>query len=202
MPYKIAAIILAAGRSERMGADNKLLADIGGKPMVSHVVENVVQSGANPIIVVTGHEAEIVKKILSNQSLEFVENPNYTNGLSTSLKAGIEALGGDVDACLICLADMPLVTSDTLKALMAAFAPDEGKSICVPIHENQQGNPILWGRAHFPDLMKLSGDQGAKPLLADNPAAIAKVEAGPEVLRDADHAAALAALRREMGNGH
>jgi len=198
MPYKIAAIILAAGRSERMGTDNKLLADIGGKPMVSHVIDNVIQSGADPIIVVTGHEAENIQTTLANQSLEFVENPNYAKGLSTSLKVGIETLGDDVDACFICLGDMPLVTAKTLKALMAAFAPTQAKTICVPVHENQQGNPILWGREHFPDLLKLSGDQGAKSLLADNAAAIAKVEAGPEVLRDADHAAALAALRREM----
>lgn len=198
MPLKIAAIILAAGRSERMGADNKLLADIGGKPMAAHVVENVIASGADPIIVVTGHDAENVKKLLLNQSLKFVENPNYAKGLSTSLKVGIEALAEDIDAAFICLADMPLVTSDTLKALMAAFVPSQGKTICVPMHENQQGNPILWGKQHFPDLMELSGDQGAKSLLADNPAAIAKVEADQSVLRDADHAAALAALRREM----
>ena len=114
MPHKIAAIILAAGRSERMGLENKLLAEIAGKPMLAHVVENVLASGADPVVVVTGHEAEKVEKALLNQNLNFVDNPQYMNGLSTSLKVGLAALPDDVDACLICLGDMPLVTGGIL----------------------------------------------------------------------------------------
>lgn len=202
---EIAAIVLAAGTSERFGEDNKLLAELQGRPMLCHVVEHVSASQAAPVMVVLGHQADAVRAAVLNQcvnvtqDVSFVKNSNYAKGLSTSLKAGITALGPQIDGALICLGDMPLVGPALLDALIAGFDPAAGKSIVMPVHERQQGNPVLWGRAHFAALADLSGDQGAKPLLAQNEERTARIDAGPQVLRDADHAAALAAFRLELG---
>ena len=92
----IAAVVLAAGRSTRMGAENKLLADIGGKPMVRRVVEAALASRARPVLVVTGHQADGVRAALAGLEVAFVDNPDYAVGLSSSLKAGIARAAGRV----------------------------------------------------------------------------------------------------------
>lgn len=181
-----------------MGDDNKLTANIGGKPMIAFILDALHQSGISQTYVVTGHDAEGVKKALLNQNIKYIKNNHYNNGLSTSIKAGIDALSDDIDGVMICLGDMPLVSTDDIKALVAAFTPDDGKSICVPVHERQQGNPVLWGRQHFATLAALDGDRGAKALLDQFADAVIEVDASASVLRDVDHAAALAAIRREM----
>lgn len=198
MPHVIAALVLGAGSSERFGADNKLLANIAGKPMIAHVVDNLLEAGADPVIVVTGHGGQEVQAAVLNRPLKFVENPNYANGLSSSIRIGIKALPEDAEAVLIALGDMPLVKPDELKALMEAFDPDRGASVCVPVHERIQGNPVLWGARHFDALAALSGDSGAKALIDANREVTVRIEMGPSVLRDVDHAAALAALRLEL----
>jgi len=104
---KIAAIVLAAGQSRRAGEQNKLLAEFGDAPMISHVVRSAVDSDACQVIVVTGHEAGLVQKTLENYRAEIVFNPEYDSGMASSLRIGIQAVSGEMDGALILLGDMP-----------------------------------------------------------------------------------------------
>lgn len=162
---RIAAIVLAAGQSRRMGGINKLLASVGGKPMVRHAVDAAREGGVAEIVVVTGHEADAVEAVLAGSGARFVHNPDFAAGLSTSVAAGIGALGPDVDAALVVLGDMPYVTGAHLRRLIDAYAPLEGRAIVVPTVAGKRGNPILWDRRFFGAMRALSGDVGAKHLI-------------------------------------
>ena len=163
-PPKIMGLVLAAGKSTRMGA-NKLLADLGGKPLMRHCVEALLASNVKEIIVVTGNEAEGVKDSLKPLAVSFIHNPQFAEGLSTSLKCGIDAVRADADGVLICLADMPLIDAATVNQLVSAFDTAEHRSICVPTYNGVRGNPVLWGRQHFKPLSALEGDRGGKRLM-------------------------------------
>jgi molybdenum cofactor cytidylyltransferase len=160
----IAAVVLAAGRSSRMGAaSNKLLALVDGRPLVRHVVEAALGSRASRVVVVTGNQASEVRAALAGLDVTFVHNSSYAAGMSTSLKAGLAAVGPD-DGALICLGDMPRVRSEHLDAIIAAFAPDD-TPIVVPTCARKRGNPVLWGRALFAEIAALRGDIGARALI-------------------------------------
>ncbi len=196
----IAAIVLAAGQSTRMAPYNKLLvADRGGKPMICRVVDNVLSSRARPVLVVLGHRGEEIRAALGGRPVTFVPAPAYAEGLSASLKAGIAALPPQSAAALVCLGDMPLVTGRMLDRLIDAFDPDEGRAIVVPTHQGKPGNPVLWGRGFFPEILDLSGDVGARPLLARHQELVAEVElADDAVLRDFDTVDSLATLPQRL----
>ncbi len=195
----IAAVILAAGRSSRMGAENKLLADVGGKPMVRRAVEAALASAARPVIVVLGHQSARVRAALNGLDITVVENPDYAEGLSTSLRRGLDALPDDVDGALVGLGDMPRVTAAEIDRLIAAFNPLEGRAICVPSAGGKRGNPVLWGRAFFPEMRQVTGDTGARALIAAYGEAVCEVPmAGDGVLVDIDEPQALAALRSKL----
>jgi len=173
---EIAAILLAAGQSSRMGATNKLLGTLGGKPLVRLVAEAVLASKAGHLIVVTGHEAEKVCAALSDLDAEFVHNPQFAFGMSTSVRAGFASLPEGTDAALVCLGDMPTITSEMLDALIAAYDPVEGRAIVVPVHDGKRGNPILWDHRFSEEMQELEGDKGARGLLAEFAHLVAEVE--------------------------
>ncbi|HVM79088.1 MAG TPA: molybdopterin-binding/glycosyltransferase family 2 protein [Stellaceae bacterium] len=192
---RIAALVLAAGQSRRMGALNKLLIEIDGVPMVRRVVETLRQSSAKPIVVVTGHERERVEAVLRGLPVAFVHNPDYAEGLSTSLKAGVAALPSDVDGVLVCLGDMPRVTAAEIDRLIGAFNPVEGRAVCVPTRRGKRGNPVLWARQFFAEMRDVAGDVGAKHLIGAHPELVAEVEMEDDgVLTDIDTPQALAKL--------
>ncbi|MCP4330741.1 MAG: NTP transferase domain-containing protein [Alphaproteobacteria bacterium] len=192
---RVAAVVLAAGQSRRMGEINKLLAEIDGTPMVARVVDTASASDADPIVVVVGHEAELVRSVLGGRSLRYIENPDFADGLSSSLRAGIGALPDDVAAALICLGDMPRLTAPQLNRLIAAYDPMEGRAICVPTYRGKRGNPVLWDRRFFADMVALSGDVGARHLIGANAEVVVEVEMDDDaVLIDVDSPAALTAL--------
>lgn len=172
---KIAAIILAAGQSTRMGVQNKMLAMIDSKPMVRHVAEAVCASHATPVYAVTGNEADRVRLALASLPIKTVENTDFALGLSTSVRAGIAALPRSVDGALICLGDMPFLTQDVINKLIAAFDPDEGRAICIPTVDGKRGNPVLIARRFFPEIATLEGDQGARRLIASNDESVCEV---------------------------
>jgi molybdenum cofactor cytidylyltransferase len=176
-PAKVAALVLAAGRSTRMGAGrNKLTTDLDGTPIVRRTVEAALASQARPVVVVTGHEGDEVWACLHGLDVEAVHNPRFAEGLSTSLKAGLAHLPPDCDAVVVLLGDMPLLPPAVIDALLAAFAPKEGRGIVVPVRHGRRGNPVLWGRGYFAALADLKGDVGAKHVLALNAEAVAEVE--------------------------
>jgi molybdenum cofactor cytidylyltransferase len=192
-PKRVAAIVLAAGQSRRMGS-NKMMADIVGVPMISRAVDAALASKASPVVVVTGHEAERVRAALSDRNVTFAHNPHYAEGLSTSLRAGLDALPADIDGAIIALGDMPSVTPAHLDRLIAAFDPDGGAAICVPTFNGKRGNPVLWAKAYFPEMREVAGDVGARHLIGAHGEDIREV-AMPDtgVLEDLDTPAALAA---------
>lgn len=172
---KIAALVLAAGRSTRMGGTNKLLAEIGGKAMLRRVAEAAVASRAEPVVCVLGHEAARVRAALGGVNVRIVENPDYAEGLSTSLRAGLAALPEDAAGVVVCLGDMPWLAAADIDRLIAAFNPVEGRAICVPVHEGKRGNPVLFARRFFTEMARASGDSGARRLLIDHDELVCEV---------------------------
>ncbi|MFI5309292.1 MAG: NTP transferase domain-containing protein, partial [Polyangiales bacterium] len=120
-PRRIAAIVLAAGRSQRMQPINKLLVEIEGTPLVARVVDRVLAAGADHVVVVTGHQAEQVAAALASSGVAIVHNPDFAQGLSSSLRCGLRALGNGFDGAMVCLADMPRVEREHMQVLMSAF---------------------------------------------------------------------------------
>jgi len=190
---KIGAVVLAAGLSSRMGS-NKLLAEIGGKPMIRHAVEAAVASHADPVVVVTGHEADRVTAALGGLNVRFAQNPDHANGLSTSLRRGLSALPQDCDGTLIVLGDMPGVSAALLDKMIAAFDPAEGRAIVVAARHGKRGNPVVWARRFFPEMQAIEGDVGARALMGIYGELLCEAEAADDApLTDIDTPEALAA---------
>jgi molybdenum cofactor cytidylyltransferase len=193
----ISALILAAGRSTRMGGPNKLLAELRGKPLVRIVTEQVLASKASDVTVVTGHQAKEVELALQGLKVRFVHNPEFASGLASSVKAGIAAVPEQADGAVVCLGDMPLIEAHLVDRLIEAFAPDRGMLIAVPVSDNRRGNPVLWSRRFFGELMSLDGDIGARHLIAKHADAVAEVPVdGQGAFVDIDTPQALAAVQR------
>jgi molybdenum cofactor cytidylyltransferase len=192
---RIASIVLAAGRSSRMGPRNKLLESVGGEPMVRRVAAVANGSGAKPVVVVTGYKAAEVGAALHGLGVTVILNLEYADGLSTSLRAGLSALPVDIDGALILLGDMPEVEASVLSALMATFTGTS--AICIPVRHGRKGNPVLWGSRYFPEMMALTGDFGAKPLMARHRAQIIEVEVATDsIFHDVDAPEDLARIRQ------
>ncbi|MBS0270110.1 MAG: nucleotidyltransferase family protein, partial [Proteobacteria bacterium] len=162
----VAAVLLAAGSSERFGSENKLLAEIGGEPLLRHVTRVVIETGPSETIVVTGHEAERCRSVLEGLAVRFVHNAAWMQGMGTSIAAGVGALGDEFDGAFIVPSDMPYLTSALFARLWAAFDAADGRGIVFPVTAaGEQRNPVLWPRAHFSELRALVGATGAKALL-------------------------------------
>ena len=172
---QIAAVVLAAGLSTRMGR-NKLLVDIHGQPLVRRVIRTIEASRARPVIVVTGHDREAVGAALAGTEAAIVHNAAYRDGLSTSLRTGISGVE-HCDAAIILLADMPAVSSSLIDRMLAAYDPANGRAICVATRHGRRGNPVLFDRKYFPDLMAISGDIGARNVIARHAQLVCEVEA-------------------------
>ena len=198
---RIACVVLAAGRSSRMGPRNKLLEELHGRPVLRRTVETVLASRARPVIVVTGHQAEAVEAVLEGLEVRIVHNPDFASGMASSLKVGIAALPDGLDGAIVALGDMPEVEHAHLDRMIAAFEPKEGRSIIVPVHLGRRGNPVLWGAELFPAMDKLSGDVGARQIIADNAESVVELDLGsPVVLIDLDTPQALAEARGRRGS--
>jgi molybdenum cofactor cytidylyltransferase len=196
---RVAAVILAAGRSTRMGGPNKLLAEIGGKPLVRIAAEQALASRARPVIVVTGHQRDKVETALEGLKVERVHNPNFADGLSTSVRAGLDAVPAEVDGAVICLGDMPQVRAELIDRLIAAFDPERGALVVVPTIEGKRGNPVVWSRRFFPELTGLEGDVGARHLIGRYTEAVVEVPlADKAALIDVDTPEALSKVKAEI----
>ncbi len=194
---RVAALVLAAGRSSRFAAGNKLVEELDGVPIVARAVDAALGSRATPVIVVVGSDAERVRAALAGRAVTLVENARFAEGLSTSLRAGLAALPSGLDGVAVLLGDMPRVAAHHLDRLIAAFDPRGGRAICVPTHGGRRGNPVLWGEAFLPEMQTLSGDVGARALLARHAAQTVEVEMPDDgVLLDVDTPAVLDELRR------
>lgn len=191
----IAAIVLAAGRASRMGR-NKLLIDVDGRPLVARVADAALDAGLSPVVVVTGYEADRVGAALGERPVVLAHNPNFAVGMAESLKTGLAALPEETEGVLVCLGDMPDITAAHLSRIVAAFEAADAESICVPTRDGRRGNPVLLGRAYFPELRALSGDVGARGLIAKHADRVREVTMDDDaVLTDLDTDETLAAYR-------
>ena len=121
------------------------------------------------MIVVTGHQRERVEAALAGLPVEFVHNPYFADGLGTSLKTGIARAAGGIDGVIVCLGDMPQVDAAMIDRLIGAIDPAKGALVAMPTIEGQRGNPVVWSRRFFPDLMAVEGDVGARYLIGRYP---------------------------------
>jgi len=198
----VAAVVLAAGRSTRMGGPNKLIAEIGGKPLVRIAAEEALASRAKPVIVVTGHQRERVEAALAGLPVRLVHNPDFAQGLATSVRAGIAAMPITADGAVICLGDMPQVDAVLIDRLIAAFDPEKVALAVVPTFDGERGNPVLWSRRFFPDLLALEGDMGARHLIGRYGEAVVEVPVtGKAAFTDIDTQEALDGIKAEIERG-
>ena len=159
--------------------------------------EQALASKATEVVVVTGHQADLVAQALSGLNVKLVFNPDFAGGLASSVKAGIAAVPETADGALICLGDMPLIDAGLIDRLIDAFAPDRGNLIVLPVAEGRRGNPVLWSRRFFDELMTLEGDVGARHLIAKHGEAVAEVPVeGNGAFLDIDTPQALETARR------
>jgi len=193
---RIAALVLAAGQSRRMGARNKLLEEIDGVAMVRRVVDQVTASSAAPCIVVLGHESDQVRAALSGTGVDFTVNADFAAGLSTSLAAGIAALPEECEGAIVVLGDMPRIDPEVIDRLIAAFDPVEGRAIVVPTRRGKRGNPVLFAKRFFDEMADVSGDVGARHLIGQYEELVVEIECEDDgVLLDVDTPEALAGIR-------
>lgn len=185
---KIYAILLAAGQSSRFRKRNKLLAKIAGVEMVRRVAEGLLSGRADGVIVVTGFQQERILAALKGLEVRTVENSHFEYGLASSLRTGVGALPDDAQGAMICLADMPGLTSAVTDTLIEVFRKLGGEKIVYPeTADGEQRNPVIWPRSYFDRLMSLTGDEGAKEILQKNiESAVGLKVATPEVLEDID----------------
>ncbi|MEM9330650.1 MAG: molybdopterin-binding/glycosyltransferase family 2 protein [Pseudomonadota bacterium] len=187
---KIAALVLAAGQSRRMGDDNKMTVDFHGKPMVRHAVEAAAKSQCDDVFVVTGYDSGAVQEAISDVQHKAVFNPNFDGGLSTSLSAGINALVSDYTAALVLLGDMPFVSELAINKLLETAKQNPG-FIVVATCQGKRGNPVLWPARHFSELVTIDGDVGARHLIGMYSDQVIEVELGDLASIDIDTPTAL-----------
>ncbi|MDE2579302.1 MAG: nucleotidyltransferase family protein [Hyphomicrobiales bacterium] len=195
-----AAIVLAAGKATRFsgGAEGatKLTARYKGAPLVRRAVETALAGGAAPVLVVTGHARQEVLAALAGLTFTEVFNPHYADGVATSICAGVAATPDGAQAALVMLADMPHVTPQLLRALMAAWRAAPQTDAVAPLVEGRRGNPVLIARRFFPTLARLRGDEGARRALAAPGVSVVEIEADEGSAFDVDTRQALEKLNR------
>jgi molybdenum cofactor cytidylyltransferase len=168
-----------------MGQPKQLL-DWGGQPLVRRAGELALAAGCGRVLVVVGAARDAVVAALDGLPLQIVENPEYAAGQSTSLRAGVAALGPEVAAALVLLGDQPFVTAAIVERIVDVWRTT-GAPIVAPVYAGQRGNPVLFARAIFPELLAIDGDQGARAILAADRSRVTQVHFDdPRPLADID----------------
>ncbi len=169
----VSAILLAAGAGSRFGGE-KLLATYGGRPLIEAPLSNLADAPVDETVVVVGDAAQRIREACEPYGFEVVENPDWAGGISTSVKAGLRALGPDRRAAIVLLADQPLVGGGAVERLLAAF--EEGARVAAATYGGELRNPVLFTREVWPLLMtELSGDEGARSFLRRHPELVRRV---------------------------
>ena len=187
---KIGALILAAGKSSRMGGPNKLLALLDNKPVVRHVAEAAIGADLPEVLIVCGHMHAEIAAVLCDMPVTSIFNPDFADGMAGSIRVGMNALSPDLDGVVILLGDMPRITSDNIKSLTRTMT-ETGKGIIMATAGGKRGNPVLWDRRFFTDLKTLTGDIGGRNLVSNHQEQVAEVEIGASARLDLDTRQAL-----------
>ena len=184
---RVAGLLLAAGLSHRMKDANKLLIEIDGEALVRRAARPLCSAGLDPVIVVTGHQADAVERALEGMPVTIVLNPNPAAGMGASLAWGAQALPTDIDAVLVALGDMPDLAPQHLYTLLDVFDPEASAAILRPQFEARPGHPVLFGAAYIDELAALSGDEGARSVIDSHLDAFRCIAVNdPAVCRDLD----------------
>lgn len=164
----VASILLAAGTSSRMGADNKLLLPFEGNPLIRQVAEQLLHAPVMEVILVLGHEEKEVRNALEGLPVRFVVNPRYHLGMTSSIQAGIAALSPEASAFLVCLGDMPLLTAAHYEALIRFFE-EKKKTLPAPVMRpsdgDRMGHPVLFDVAYIPDILTCQDKEGCRDVI-------------------------------------
>ena len=186
----ISAVILAAGESRRMGKKNKLLLPIGGEALLVKLVASVCASDVGQVLVVIGHEAEKIRRELNEFPLNFVYNPNFSEGMTTSIKYGVKVVSHECDGLLICLGDMPFINTSEINKLIHAYVKNRIKGeglIVVPVFKRQRGNPVLFSIEFRNDILEHKKKSGCKEVIMKNSDSVMEIEMDDEkMLLDVD----------------
>ena len=170
----ISAIVLAAGESTRMGSP-KLLLPIEGKSLLQHVIDNALQSKVSEVIVVLGADATKLRREIKQSQVQIIENTSFKEGLSSSLKVGLQAISPQAQAVLILLADQPLVSHAVIDALIDKYE-ESGSIIVAPVYNGKRGNPVLFDSSLIPELLRVTGDKGGREIIEKHLAQLATVD--------------------------
>lgn len=179
-------LLLAAGRSTRMGGPNKLLARLGGDALVRRAASAMAAAPLDGTVCVVGHQAAEVRRALEGLDLQFADNSDFAAGLSTSLKVGIAAVPREAAGILICLGDMPAVASSDLARMVEAFRAAGGASVVRATHNGKRGNPVLLPASLFPAIATIEGDTGARHIIEAGEAPVVDLEIGAAASLDVD----------------
>lgn len=182
----VAAMVLAAGRASRMQGSHKLLAVFDGEALVRRSVEAALASKPSRVLVVTGHRAGEIERELAGLKVDIVRNPDYAQGMSTSLRAGVSTLGSACDGVVVMLADMPHVTGADVRRLLDAFAEAGGHAIVRAVSGGRRGNPVVLPRSTFAAILQLEGDVGARHIVESAGLDVVDVEIGEAAHVDVD----------------
>lgn len=185
----LTAIVLAAGTSTRMGGTNKLLLAYKNKTVIATVTENIINAGIPEIIVVIGFEAEKIQQALRGLPVQFVNNPVYAKGMTTSIQHGIQYAKGT--GFMVCLSDMVLITPQEYVLLNSCFEEQlmfNEKCICIPRYSNENGNPVIFSSSYKQAILKHKSMEGCKEIVQANKECIRFIEMGtPHILQDMDY---------------
>lgn len=185
------AVLLAAGRSSRMGGPNKLLALFQGKPLVRRTAERVLASRAEGAVVVTGHQASRISEALGGLDIPVAHNADFASGIASSLRAGVAALPDEAAGALVVLGDMPEVLPTDIDRLIEAFERTEGRAVIRATHNGKRGNPVILPRSLFAAVAHLEGDTGARHLIEGEGVDVVDIEIGAGAAVDVDTPEAL-----------
>ena len=180
------AIIVAAGLSRRMGEENKLLLSFRGKALFLHIVDEVLKSEIDEIIVVVGYESEEIIKALGERKVKVVDNVNYEQGLTSSIQAGVLNCNEKTEGYLICLSDMPFVKTKHINLIMNEFEKGNKNSIIIPKINNKRSHPIFLSNVYQNEILNHKNPNGCKLIIEKNKTKIRFIYSSEDFSQDID----------------
>lgn len=201
----VSAVVLAAGASERMGEGNKLLLPLGGRQLITHVVDAVGRARIGELLVVTGYQPDRLREALAGRDVAFVHNHAYERGMATSFQAGIRAASADCSGYMICLADLPLIATEEYDAVIDAFGralSADSQAIVRPVFSGQPGHPVILASSYRAEIAAHGEARACRNIVHRNRARVRELEwTTDNVVRDVDTNSAYASLLAERTKG-